>query len=276
MLERYHLPLVILLSMVPPAPIAAGDIGSQHPDDAKSAYRTGVERYAQRHYRDAVAAFKKAIELDPDYAEAYRELGNSYFSLGKHWEAYEGYVNGLRLHDDSGWTDKKREWFEARIRLAVAYSIIGNRLGVVGIFSTEIRNAPQPGNDLIAQVNSDGAAVYLYLGEAYFGCVDSIHNRPIFLNAAVESFNRAIAINRRYTEAYVFRGRAYAGLNKPQEAIQSYNRAIHIDPKYADTYYDLGSVYLDLKDRESALRQYRILRRLDPKMAKLLYQLLQR
>ena len=70
--------------------MANAHANSQRDNDAMSSYRAGTEHYKQRKYKEAAEAFKKAIELNADYAEAHRDLGNSYFSLGEYWKAYEG------------------------------------------------------------------------------------------------------------------------------------------------------------------------------------------
>lgn len=228
---------------------------SQSDNDAISHYRTATEHYKQRAYKEAVEAFKKAIELNTDYAEAHRDLGNSYFSLAEYWKAYETYVQALRLHDEFGWKSKAREWFEARINLAIAYCIIGNRLGAVGIFASEISDRAGT-SDLIAHVESNSPKVYLYLGEAYlqFDSTDSADQQRIRSNAAVESLERAISIDPKYAEAYVLLGRAQSKLNEDSHAIEAYNHAIRIDPRSTDAHYYLALAYLRLNDRPSAMK----------------------
>lgn len=247
---------------------------SQRDDDAMSYYRAGTEHYKQRDYKAAVDAFKKAIELNSDYAEAHRDLGNSYFSLREYWKAYETYVQALRLHDEFGWKSQSREWFEPRINLAIAYCIIGNRLGAIGIFSTEIRD--RGASDLIAHVESDNPKVYLYLGEAYLGMdsANSADKRHLWLTAAAESLERAIRLDPKYAEAYVFLGRVQSELRENSRAIEAYDHAIRIDPRSADAHYYLALAHLRINDRQSALKQYRILRRLDRELAKKVYQLI--
>ena len=83
--------------------------------------------------------------------------------------------------------------FEPRINLAIAYCIIGNRLGAKSICSTEIRDRGT--SDLIAHVESDSPKVYLYLGEAYLGMdsSNSADKRHQWLTAAVEHLSQLFA-----------------------------------------------------------------------------------
>ena len=90
--------------------------------------------------------------------------------------------------------------------------------------------------DLVGYVKNNKAEVYLYLAEAYFGSAESTGKRPTYLRAAVESLKKAISINRKSADAYVFLGRAYNGLKQHRAAIDAYDQAIRTDPQYPDSY----------------------------------------
>ena len=272
--SEYLVSLILLPTFLPLAQTRY--VTSQQRDNAASYYNAGTEHYRLGRYKEAAEAFKKAIALNSDQAEAYRELGNSYFSSGEYWKAYEAYLPALRLHSEYGWKSKEREWFEARINLAITYSIIGNRLGVLGIFSSEIVDSPTIGDDLIAHIKSSKAEVYLYLGEAYLQVANGADKRTVYLTAAVEAFKRAIDIAPKYAEAFTFLGRAYGEMKQHKNAVAAYQQAIKTDGRYSAAYYYLGLAYLDIGDRQSALKQYRTLNRMDQDLAKKLYRLIGR
>ncbi len=46
-------------------------------------YQEGVSLYKKRSYSKAVEEFEKAIEINPDYKEAYYLLGYAYYKEGK-------------------------------------------------------------------------------------------------------------------------------------------------------------------------------------------------
>ena len=59
-------------------------------------YNIGVAHAAKQQYTEAEAAFKKAIELKPDYAEAYTGLANIYNSQKKFDLAAEASANASK------------------------------------------------------------------------------------------------------------------------------------------------------------------------------------
>ena len=67
------------------------------PDSAKSHYSIGVEYAASGDDARAVAAYDRAIEVFPAYAEAYRNRGNALARLGRRDEAMASYRQCLRF-----------------------------------------------------------------------------------------------------------------------------------------------------------------------------------
>jgi tetratricopeptide (TPR) repeat protein len=74
---------------------------------------------------------------------------------------------------------------------------------------------------------------------------------------AVAQFNRAVALNPRYTIAYFLRAIAKHLLNDPQGTLADYNQAISLNPKLAVAYYNRGILKVQkLNDPQGALADY--------------------
>ena len=52
----------------------------------------------------AIEAFKQAIRIKPDYAEAHYWLGHCYSDLGLHREALEAFKQAVRIEPDDAFT----------------------------------------------------------------------------------------------------------------------------------------------------------------------------
>jgi serine phosphatase RsbU (regulator of sigma subunit)/anti-sigma regulatory factor (Ser/Thr protein kinase)/tetratricopeptide (TPR) repeat protein/transposase len=62
---------------------------------------TGMWFYQQGQYKKAINEFKKAMELDPNYIEAYQCLGDTFFRLGQLENAMQAYEKVRKLDPDN-------------------------------------------------------------------------------------------------------------------------------------------------------------------------------
>jgi Flp pilus assembly protein TadD len=85
---------------------------------------------------------------------------------------------------------------------------------------------------------------------------------------AVAQFNQAIALNYRYTIAYLVRAYVKDLLNDPEGALADYNQAISLNPQDEKAYANRGNLkHLKLNDPKGALADYSQAIYLNPKLA---------
>lgn len=72
-----------------PAPVA--------PRSAESEYNKGLQAKAAKRYSDAIASFRKAVDIKANYPEAWNELGFALRQTGQYPEAIKAYDEALRL-----------------------------------------------------------------------------------------------------------------------------------------------------------------------------------
>ncbi|HEX5519266.1 MAG TPA: tetratricopeptide repeat protein, partial [Candidatus Nitrosocosmicus sp.] len=63
-------------------------------------YNKGISLYYLGSYNEAIACYDKAIELNPDYADAYNNKGISLYYLGSYNEANTCYDKAIELNPD--------------------------------------------------------------------------------------------------------------------------------------------------------------------------------
>jgi superkiller protein 3 len=73
---------------------------SDLPPAAEQQYVRGVAATRAREWSVAAAAFTRAVELRPSYAEAWNGLGYALRNQGKYAEALRAYDEALRLRPD--------------------------------------------------------------------------------------------------------------------------------------------------------------------------------
>jgi tetratricopeptide (TPR) repeat protein len=85
--------------------------------------------------------------------------------------------------------------------------------------------------------------------------------------AALDAFDRAIAVQADCAEAHFGRANALKQVGRWQEALGSYERAISIKPDYAEAHCNLGVAQNDLKLMEAALASFERALAIDPENA---------
>ena len=121
------LPLFCLLSGVSESVIAAGSssssiskpVSAREKRNQANVYFDKAERYQQKgKYKDASKQYKKALKLDPRYAEAHSNLGYCFRKQQKYSKAIKSYKKAIKINP----------------RLAEAHEYIGEAYAETGKF----------------------------------------------------------------------------------------------------------------------------------------------
>jgi tetratricopeptide (TPR) repeat protein len=88
------------------------------------------------------------------------------------------------------------------------------------------------------------------------------------LEAAIEEYDRAIAIDDAYVGAYNNRAIANRMLRRYDPAVADYDKIISLTPSYTDAFYNLGNLYHEIGREKEAVEAYGRALQLAPKSAK--------
>ena len=223
-------------------------------------------------YKRAIEAYKQAIRINSDHADAHGGLGYVYYRLGRYEEAIEAYKNAVRIEPD---------YFFHFHGLAISYGGLNldkEALGVwkqvvlfdpdsplahlgVGEYSAKLglhREAIGAYKQAL-RIKSDYAMAYRGLGNVY----SKLGNNK----EAIEAFKQAIRIDPDYAKAHRYLGTAYGELGRYKEAADAFKQAIRIDPDDASVHYDLGVSYNKLERHREAIEAYKQAIRIYPDYA---------
>lgn len=153
--------LLTLLVIVLVFPISRITTASspQVTNDASSYNLKGKELYRAGDFAGAIVAFNQAIKLRQDYAEAFLNLGDSYFQLMAYEKALEAYKKAIRYQPNMA---------TAHNNLGTAYYKLGQHKKAVEPYKEAIR------------LNPDAKRTYYNLGATYL----ELGNQP----AALEQY----------------------------------------------------------------------------------------
>jgi len=101
------LSLVCLTLTVPAGEVIAAESGRETPrvqpsavPAAEAEYSRGIAAKRTKNWGAAAAAFQRAVDLKPDYPEAWNELGFALRNQGKYPDSLKAYDEALRLRPD--------------------------------------------------------------------------------------------------------------------------------------------------------------------------------
>jgi tetratricopeptide (TPR) repeat protein len=230
--------------------------------------------YAQGKFDEAINECKRAIEIKPEAAIAYKIAGNATQAMGKvdaakYWytEALEIEPNFAEIHANLGSIYARQKlWpksiacyqkaIEIKPDLVVAY----RNLAQVFVQS----GYPQVGAEywyeaLTLDINWATAEEHFTLGNTLleFGQLEK----------AISCYRRAIQLQPNYADAYHNLGEILSVRGEWEDAIAVYQQAIELNPYYEGSHYSLGKVWASLDRREDAIACYRTAIQLNPHFA---------
>ncbi len=203
---------------------------TRNPEVAKRKYVESGQKYmGQKKYESAVIQFKKALQVDPRYAEAHYQLATADLELQHFQEAYQELSQAVEL-------DKNH------IKACLA-------LGSLYLAGHQADKAEEKARHVI-ELDANNADAYVLLGNALM-----VEKRQ---QDAVDAFTRAISLKPDDTDAYLNRGLLYAFMKQDASAEQDMRKAISLDPHKLSAYANLAGFYFYTKDPKKAEEVYRL------------------
>jgi predicted O-linked N-acetylglucosamine transferase (SPINDLY family) len=185
-----------------------------------------------------VESYRRALQIDPGFADAHRDLGNVYSDLGQHELAAASFRRAIEIQTDC----------------SELYSNLGNALKELGQYD--------------AAVASYGRA--LELNPAYSGAHNNLGNALKELgqiDAAISSYRQALQTDPGFAEAHCNLGVALSDLRRFDDAVACYCKALELKPDHAWAHCNLGNARKDLGQLDQALACYRRALQIKPDFA---------
>ena len=246
---------------------------------AERFYMQGLGFLSRDDCDKALPYFKKAVDADPEYADAWAQTGFCNGMLGRHAEALKASRAALRLKPDSP---------ESYLNIGSAFAHLGQFKESAEAYRQALRLDPTNADTHFALGVSYGKAGRIE--DEVQAYKQAIRLRPDFVGAyeklaqglfKLNRFAEAVASHKVIVQlkpgdgvAYDNLGVAYLKLKQYAEAVEAFKQAIRLKPDFGRAYYNLALAHLSLNDRDSALEQYNLLKTIDPDRADKLYNVL--
>ncbi len=224
-------------------------------------YKRGLGSSGTGAFEDALNSYDKAIQLDPENADAWsakafalRSLSISAHDPNEYNESLKAYDKAIGLYDDDLLANPRdvNLWYYKglalgekadTLRSALLFNISGHERDAIGYYEEAIRaydNATELNPKYLTAWKNKGNILYS-LGR---------------YNESLEAYNRAIEIDPKYGLALFGKGLVLDELNRYDEAVQAYDGAIETLPKNAAIWYNKGNAFVGLEKYDSAIKCY--------------------
>jgi protein O-mannosyl-transferase len=183
-----------------------------NPDNRFAHYNLGIILLSKDKTDEAIAHFRRAVEIYPGATEAWNNLGQALFKKGEKKEAIAQFRRALEV-------DSNHDL--ARCNLATALAEVGQLDEAADQYRQVLQREP----DLVMAHNA--LAVTL--------------DRLGHTEEAIAEYRRVLKSEPADIEVLNHLGLALAKAGKLDEASETYREAIRIEPRYADAYFNLGA-----------------------------------
>jgi len=176
----------------------------QAAQEARSFFNKGLELFKAEDFSGAVEQFKKAVEREPDFFEAYQNLAASYFQAELYSQAIEAAEKALEIKPDSAPTLKL---------ISVAYSLLGDE-----------KTALKYHNKLKALPDAEFSPEEIY----NIGVTSANEGQD---KQAAEYFKKATEMKPDFALAYYQLGLTYFRLKNMEKAKAALEKYLELDPE---------------------------------------------
>ena len=163
---------------------------------------------------EAITEYKKALAINPNFAEAYYNLGNAYSAKGQTEESIAAYKRALAIDPNL---------VEALNNLGLVYE----DKGMLDDAILEYQKA--------LTINHEYSKAAANLSAAY--------SKKGSFDDSLSSYQKVLATNPSDAKAYFNLGMLYTTKDRVEEAIFHFRQAITINPNYINAYNNLAWIY---------------------------------
>jgi tetratricopeptide (TPR) repeat protein len=238
--------------------------------DVEKLLTVGMQARQQGDYDRAIAAFSKALQLDPSQTAAFIKRGNVFLDRGDFDRAIADYTAAIKVdakmalaYLNRGLAHAKKGDFEAVLadanhaihidpKLAAAHFLRGaafanrgDKHRAIAEFSLAIKLDPK--NPL---TYNDRGLAYAEQGD---------------YDRALADYTAALRLDPRLTLAYVNRGIACRQKGNIDKAIQEFTKALRLEPRSVLGYFNRGLAHLAKQDFDRAVLDFDRVLLLDPR-----------
>ena len=209
-------------------------------------------------YNSAIVDLNKALSYKSDFAEAYCNRGLAKINLNQYNSAIEDYDVAIAL---------KRDDAEAYCNRGIAKASLGQYHSAITDFDEALNRKPDFAEAY--SIRGEAKANLSQYHSAIIDCDEALNSKPNFAEAycnrakakvglrqyhsAITDCDKALNSKPDFAEAYCNRGVARCSIGQYDSAIADFDKALNSKPDFAEVYRNRGLVKLIIGQYESAV-----------------------
>lgn len=249
----------IVLSLV----LGIGGVVSLHifnSANAKEMYKQANTLYELQRYKDAISIYEKAVEIRPDYAQAWNGQAKTLSELKQYKKALLAYDKAIQIQPDyleawggRGFTLNKLQRYTEAVASFDKVLQVENNYTLWNAKGEAFSNL----NQFDAAIKSYEKAIELKpdYSDAWYNKARVLHNLKRY-EEAISAYNKTVELKPDYSLAWYNQGNVQVNLNRYQEAFNAYDKAVQYKPEYYQAWLSRGNVLLKLQRYPEAVESF--------------------
>jgi tetratricopeptide (TPR) repeat protein len=236
--------------MVAPISVEERDLANQHLDRSISFAMCGK-------IDQAITEAKKAVEIDPDFSQAYNKLGDYYLKKGQVNEAIDVYRKSIVLNPDNenshfdlgrslamvGKYDEALECLNKALDLNPDH---GETYCHTGLVYIELGDPERAITNLETALQHDRENVManylLAIAKQKVGKENEAYT--VFKNV-IDRYTTLTKVKGNFAEGYYYIGKSHFYMGELNKALENLKKAVEFDTEAVDYHYSFGMLYSD-------------------------------
>ena len=193
--------------------------------DKYSFYNLGCQLFVAGKDELAVDYLFRAVELDPDFIDAYKALSDIFAILGMYEQEFQVLEKIIAIDPYN----------------VQAHNNLGFIYVNLGMFNEAIAEFKE-----VITIKPDDAIAHSNLGAVY--------SKAGYLDAAIAECKKAVSLDPDYSGGYSNLGWGYYQKGMVDEAIDEIKKGLSLDPNNADYHYNLSNIYYGIDKYALAIK----------------------
>lgn len=178
-------------------------------------------------YDEAIAEFKGALKINPNYFFGLNNLGNIYGKQRKLPEAIDYFKRALK---------QKPDYSPAHYNLARAFHLTGKRQEAAESYRKSIKFNP-------------------YFEQAFYNLAFLAMELSLF-DEALENFKKFLSMQPNHSRAHYGAGNALMMKGQLDLALAEYRKSAQLDPSFAIPYLNIANIQIQTKNIPAAIENF--------------------